>query len=219
MTITEHGDPNGWFDPERYARRLAPEQLGALPAVIQKAEQATATGPIDVHLIRDRLVMIGARVQPGLGETAAAGWVTAIIDHLHHLPGDLIIKALDEARKQPFQFLNEVGPFLHTEVSANLQRRRAVLNRLRQIAASANAQAEASARMDAEDDMVMDPLERAEINAIMKRLNLRTRWDENGKHVELPTEDEERRQARARRGPPRKPTAEDYAEIIKEMAS
>lgn len=134
------GEPNAYFDAKEQARGLSAAQKQGLPSLIQAVEDKLQ-GPnaeARAHLA-EALLAIALRVQPGITEAVGLSWATNLLDSLSRTPTDLLAKVVEAARYRQFQFLNEVGPFLASEIDEPLRQRNTKLNRLREIELAASA--------------------------------------------------------------------------------
>ena len=140
MTATSHGHANSYWNADDAAKRLTVEQRELIAGVVQRAKDLLAPSPGQQLRRLDRsLSIIGARVQPGIDEQAAAAWIGSLLDSLSSKPFDLIVRAVDAARHKQFRYLNEVGPWLEEHMADALADRRRVMNRLRQIEMAARS--------------------------------------------------------------------------------
>ena len=171
-----------------------------------------ALTPVDHNRLTDRLTALGMMMSPNRPPAEASVWLAEMARLLRDLPEDLLSSAIDECVKTT-KFLPTCSE-IREKCEAALDRRQRILRQIEtmirylesgqpipKLIAVPPAQ-----KREPERPMTAEQIE--EMNAIMARLNLSTRYRDDGSHYEVSTPKGKAR--RLPQGPPQMPTRADY---------
>lgn len=185
----------GWLDDNNPGTVLAPRP--ALPT-----EYSERLRPASAETFRNELTACLALVAPvGMTEEARGEWLAVAWETLKHLPPDLLARGCSKARAV-CDHPSKIVPAIIAETEEQMKWRRSAVH-----ADEPSPPAPVPPERRIETPMTAAEIE--EMNSIMPRIGLATRYRPDGTRFQAETA-EQRIEAR---GPRRKPTRADYLEM------
>lgn len=170
-----------------------------------------AITPVNHNRLTDRLTALGMMMSPNRPPAEASVWLAEMARLLKDLPEDLISAAIDECVKTT-RFLPTCSE-IRERCEGESDRRQRIFRQIETMIRYLESGQPVPQPLPpppsskpAEPEQPMTAEQAEEVNTILARLNLSTRYRGDGSRYEAERPEQKRRE----RGPPRMPTRQDY---------
>lgn len=173
-----------------------------------------AIAPVEHNRLTDRLTALGMMMSPNRPPAEASVWLGEMARLLKDLPEDLLSLAIDECVKTT-RFLPTCSE-IRERCEGELDRRQRIVRQIETMVRYLESGqavprlAPPAPQEKRAPDRPMTAAEAEEMNAILSRLNLSTRYRGDGSRYETESKQEAKR---VERGRPQMPTRQDYIDM------